>query len=353
MGISHLSIIKANPDVDVAAVCDSSGYLLSIMEKYTGVQPYSDMDAMIAEQDLDAVVISTPNSLHAAMVKKALDHGLHVFCEKPFCLDPADSLALADQADQAGLVTQVGYHNRFVGAFAEVKSLIDSGAIGVVTNVLAEAYGPVVTKPKGSTWRSKSTEGGGCLYDYAAHPVNLLNWYLGLPTAARGTAMNKVFSKETEDQVFSTMYWADGTTAQISVNWSDESQRKMTTKMTIWGTKGKIYADRQECQVFLSDGAAIPQGYTKGWNAKYTTEMTEPVDFYLRGEEYSAQIASFVQRVHKQELDGTNNFRDAWATDQTLQMIVDDAASPLAVSPARTTSTNGTSRWKRLFRRSR
>ncbi len=74
------------------------------------------------------------------------------------------------------------------------------------------------------------------------------------------------------------------------MNWSDESQRKMTTKLTIWGTNGRIYADRQECQVYLRDTRRHPAGYQTGWNVRYTTELTEPVWFYLRGEEYSAQL---------------------------------------------------------------
>ena len=108
------------------------------------------------------------------MVRQCLARGLHVFCEKPFCLDPAESVG-AHRARRRphGLVTQVGYHYRFVGAFDEVKRLLDAGAIGQVTQVLAEAYGPVVLKPQGATWRSKKNLGGGSLYDYAAHPLNL------------------------------------------------------------------------------------------------------------------------------------------------------------------------------------
>ena len=64
----------------------------------------------------------------------------------------------------------------------------------------------------------------------------------------------------------------------------------MTTRITVWGTAGRIFADRQECQVYLRDGAVAPEGYEQGWNVSYTTELTEPVWFYLRGEEYSAQI---------------------------------------------------------------
>ena len=102
--------------------------------------------------------------------------------------------------------------------------------------------------------------GGGCLYDYAAHPVDLLTWYFGPVERVSGSVLGKVFSKETEDEVFSTLSFANGTTGQLSVSWSDESQRKMTTKVTIWGTHGRIYADRQEIQVFLRAGATPPGG---------------------------------------------------------------------------------------------
>ena len=108
------------------------------------------------------------------------------------------------------MVTQVGYHNRFVGTFREVKALLDAGAIGTVSNILGEAYGPVVLRRKGSTWRSRKEEGGGSLYDYAAHPINLLNWYLGEPIGVGGTILNSIFSREIDDEVFSTLFYPDG-----------------------------------------------------------------------------------------------------------------------------------------------
>ena len=155
MGLSHLSIFRAHPDVDLVAVCDSTGYVLDVLSKYTGLRTYKDLSAMLAAEQLDAVVIATPSHLHAPMVRTALEAGVHVFCEKPFTLDDADGQALTALARERGLVTQVGYHNRFVAAFAELKRLIDAGALGEVTHVVAEAYGPVVLAPKGGTWRSR------------------------------------------------------------------------------------------------------------------------------------------------------------------------------------------------------
>jgi predicted dehydrogenase len=325
MGLSHHAIVNAHPDVEVAGVCDSSSYVLGVLKKYTGVTTYSDFDAMLDRAELDAVVIATPSSSHAKMVRTALERDLHVFCEKPFTLNPQDADALSALANERNLVTQVGYHNRFIGAFREVKRLLDAGAIGEVTHVLGEAYGPVVLKPKGGTWRSQRTEGGGCLYDYAAHVLDLVNWYVGEPLGVGGTALNSVFSREIDDEVFGTLYYPQGTTAQISVNWSDESYRKMTTRITVWGKKGRIFVDRQECQVYIRDTATPPVGYEHGWNVRYTTELTEPVWFYLRGEEYSAQIDAFVQRVKERRTDGLNRFDSAGVTDRIIGMLVADA----------------------------
>lgn len=327
MGLSHVSMIRAHPDVSVDAVVDSTGYVLDVLSKYTGLRTFTRYEDMLEQVELDAVIIATPTRFHAAMVRAALERDLHVFCEKPLCLTAAESEELAELAAQRNLVTQVGYHNRFVGAFREVKRLLDAQAIGRVTHVLAEAYGPVVLKPKGSTWRSQRSEGGGCLYDYAAHPINLVNWYLGAPTGVGGTVLGSVFSADTEDEVFSTLFFDGGLSGQVSVNWSDESYRKMTTRVTLWGTLGRITADRQECQVYLRDKATPPKGYQHGWNVRYTTELTDPVWFYLRGEEYSAQLDEFVRRVGQRDVKGVNDFASAAITDRVLELMVGDAAA--------------------------
>lgn len=332
MGISHLGMIRAHSGVELAAVCDSTGYVLDILSKYTGLKTYSDYAKMLDEVALDAVIIATPSRVHTPMVKAALDKGLHVFCEKPFTLKAGESEMLAALAAEKGLVTQVGYHNRFVGAFQEVKRLLDTDAIGTVHHVQAEAYGPVVLKPKGSTWRTQRSEGGGCLYDYAAHPINLVNWFFGMPDSVGGSVLGKIFSAETDDEVYGTLYFPDGKTASLSVNWSDESFRKMTTRVTISGTAGRIYADRQEIQVFLREGAPLPAGYEHGWNIRYTTELTEEVDFYMRGEEYTAQLDHFVKRIGNPALPAANDFQSAAQTDRVIEMIIEDAAQ----DPART-----------------
>ncbi len=332
MGLSHLAMINAHPEVKLAAICDATGYILDVLNKYTGVQTFTDFRRMLEEIELDAVIIATPSSMHGPMVRAALDKGLHIFCEKPFSLDPNESDELSVLATELGVVNQVGYHYRFVGAFQEVKRLLDKGAIGKVSHVLAEAYGPVVMRPKGSTWRTQRTEGGGCLYDYAAHPLNLINWYLGMPNGVGGSVLNSIFSKETDDEVFGSLYFDGGTSAQISVNWSDESYRKMSTKISIWGTTGRIIADRQEIQVFLRNTAKIPDGYHEGWNIRNTTELTDEVWFYVRGEEYSAQLDYFVQCIAQKRSENVNSFASAAQTDKVIAMMIIDSQKGSSVS---------------------
>lgn len=335
MGLSHYAMINAHPRVKVEAVCDSTGYVLDVLNKYTGVRIFTDFDTLLAEVPLDAIIIATPSSMHSKMVNAALTKGLHVFCEKPFCLDTKDGELAIRTAIGKSLVNQVGYHYRFVGAFQEVKRLLDANAIGKVTHVLAEAYGPVVLKPKGASWRTQRSQGGGCLYDYAAHPLNLVNWYFGAPLGLGGTVLNKIFSKETDDEVFGTLYFADGLSAQISVNWSDESYRKMSTKISIWGTDGRITADRQECQVYLRDAATLPVDYQYGWNSRYTTDLTESVWFYLRGEEYSAQLDYFVKCIEEKRAHfNVNSFQDALMTDKVISMMIADAEKGASVASA-------------------
>jgi hypothetical protein len=100
-------------------------------------------------------------------------------------------------------------------------------------------------------------------------------------------------------------------------------------------------------QVFLREHAPIPAGYEAGWNVRYTTDLTDPVSFYLRGEEYSAQLEHFVRRVRDGATDGTNTFSSAVETDQCIDLMIADACTgpsqvvgsgpPLTRNPARTT----------------
>jgi predicted dehydrogenase len=323
MGLSHLAILRTHPLANIVAGCDATTYLTDGLSKHANLKCYNDYDRLLDSEDLDAIVIATPSKSHASMVEKALQRGLHVFCEKPFVLQVEDGQRLVELADQKHRVTQVGYHYRFVGAFQEAARVVKSGALGRIHHIRAEAFGPVVLRPKGGTWRSSKTEGGGALYDYACHAVDLIHFVHQAPEAVSGVVRQPVFSRDVDDEVYSTLHFSDGSSGQLSVNWSDESYRKMATKVSIWGTNGRIVVDRQECQVYMRSPAPELPDYQQGWTVKYTTELTKEVWFYLRGEEYSAQIDHFFCNIRDKRMDGENSFRSALEADRVVAMLLD------------------------------
>jgi predicted dehydrogenase len=347
MGLSHLAILRAHPLIDVVAGCDNTAYLTDVLGKYTGLKGYSDYDEMLRREQLDAVLIATPSRLHVPMVGKAIDRGLHVFCEKPFVLDVGQGEQLVSAAMTRRLTTQVGYHYRFVGAFREAARIVKSGALGKVHHVRVEAYGPVVLRRKGGTWRSAKNEGGGALYDYACHAIDLANFVAGVPDSVSGVVRESVFSRDVDDEVYCSLRFASGASGQLCVNWSDESFRKMSTKVSVWGTNGRVSADRQECQIYLREPfPALPE-LRKGWTIHYTTDLTDEVWFYLRGEEYSAQIDYFAQSISLGRIDGENTFSSALESDRIVSMILGEATPPAGTKGA--DSRPGVLR--RLFRR--
>lgn len=324
MGISHCSILGAHPDVELAGVCDASTFHLMVLEKYSPFPCFSDYKKMLKECALDCLFIATPTRLHAEMAQHAMDQGVHLFLEKPLCLNMEEGRALADKARARGIITQVGYHNRFIGTFRETRRLLEKGVLGEVYHFLGEAYGPVVLREKGGTWRSSQAEGGGCLYDYATHVINLLNFYFGMPTGVGGTVLQRIHSQGVDDAVYSTLFYAKGLSGQISVNWSDESHRKMSTQITILGKGGKIVCDAQELKIFLSRDCP-EEGLRKGWNIKWLTELSPEVGFFLRGEEYSAQVDHFIQCVKERRPDHVHSVEAALETNAVVEMLQKDS----------------------------
>ncbi len=250
-----------------------------------------------------------------------------MFCEKPFALDPQTGFRLADLAERHRLVNQVGYHYRFIAAFNEAKRLLDRKIIGNLHHLRVEAYGPVVLRPKGSTWRSQKSEGGGCLFDYSCHAIDLVNYLVGRPATVSGTVLNSVFSNDVDDEIYSTLQFSDGFFGQLATNWSDESFRKMSVKLSLWGTNGRMNVDRQEIQVYVRSLPEPIDGFSPGWNVRYTTELTRPVQFYVRGEEYSAQIDHFVQCIQTGST-AVSNFRTASDTSLVANKMREDARRP-------------------------
>jgi predicted dehydrogenase len=144
---------------------------------------------------------------------------------------------------------------------------------------------------------------------------------MGAPEAVLASRLRSVYSRDVEDTVYALFGYAGGASGQLEANWSDESYRKMTTTLAVYGTKGKILADRQECQVFLKAGEGF-EDYSEGWTTRYITDLQAPTAYYLRGEEYSSQIDDFMRSVKTRDPLGENSFESATATDEVIERIL-------------------------------
>ena len=355
MGITHFSILNTHPSVEIVAICDQSSTMLKILKKYLNLKTYPDYREMIAEEKLDFVVISTPSDSHADAIKHALEHNLHVFTEKPLALTKKDGREILDMLEGKSVVNQVGYVNRFNEVFMEVKKLIDSGLIGEVKSFCSEMYGATILRDAKGNWRSKRKTGGGCLYEFASHCIDLVLYFFGRPEQVVGSVLQSIYSSQVEDAVFSTFIYQQGFSGTIIANWSDESYRKPTNIFTVFGTKGKIIADKHAYKIYLRQDEP-EMGFCRGWNTRYITDFAEPVRFYVRGNEFTRQLDDFIECIENGSLATVCSFHDGFVTDVVMEDIRLDA-----IAESRKTETSGNtggtrksetardSFWKRTF----
>lgn len=327
MGITHYSILNTHPSVSVGAVCDASDVMLGVLNKYTGIPIYSDYREMIQEQPLDFVVVSTPSDSHGEIIRYCIDHGLHTFVEKPFALSADEGRETLSRLEGKALANQVGYVNRFNEVFMEVKKLLDSGLLGEIRSFSSEMYGATVLKDSKNGWRGRRKAGGGCMYEFASHCIDLAVYLFGMPENVGGCVTRSVYSSQVEDLVGATLFYGDGCSGSVTVNWSDESYRKPTNIVKVFGTKGRIVADKHAYKVCLRQ-ADRKSGFEKGWNTRYITEFAEPVRFYVRGNEFTRQLDYFVQGIEEKRTENVASFAEALRTDMVMEAITENAALP-------------------------
>ncbi|MGC3999277.1 MAG: Gfo/Idh/MocA family oxidoreductase [Anaeromyxobacter sp.] len=180
--LEHLPGLRSRDDVEVTALCGRDPARLAEVAGRQGVpHTFTDWHALIRSGRVDAVVIALPNALHHPVAMAALQAGLHVICEKPLALDLARARELAETARAAGRATLTFFTHRQVGAVAQLKRLVERGALGQPVHVSASYFTASHLKPgKAAAWRMMRAESGtGVLGDLGSHLVDLVRWLLG------------------------------------------------------------------------------------------------------------------------------------------------------------------------------
>lgn len=323
MGMTHFSILNTHPSVELVAVCDSSGFVLKNATRYMGVKAFKSFDKMLETMGLDFVIVATPTAMHADATECAISNNAHVFVEKPLALDPEQGRHLLELLKGKRLVHQVGYAMRFHDIFLKVKWLLESGALGEVLTFAVEMNGPVVLHDARKSWRSRTTEGGGCLYDFASHSVDLINYLVGPPDEVVGTVFNRIHSDGVEDAISSTFVYGNGARGNLLANWSDPSYRKPSCRFEALGRRGTVVADFYTYKVFFHEDPQMA-GYTEGWNEGYLADLAEPVRFYVRGFQFTRQLDYFIDCILEQRACETCSFEDGLCTDIIMRRIRTD-----------------------------
>jgi predicted dehydrogenase len=177
---AHIPRIQEDGSAELTAVVDTSEeQATALMDKWGKKVPfYTDYRQMIRSHDLDAIMISSPHSMHYEQAKYAIDQGLHVLVEKPLTISSKHTRALIKQADKKGKILLVSYQRNFMAPHLYARELIQKGAIGEIRGVVS-----YVTQNWGGVkgWRLvPELSGGGMFLDTGSHLVASTLWITGL-----------------------------------------------------------------------------------------------------------------------------------------------------------------------------
>ncbi len=320
MGLSHLANVNQTPGIKVQAICDTSKPLLRFLEKNTQFKSFDDYKKMIDDSPLDGIMINVPNSFHFDIAQYCIKKGICVFVEKPLTLRYADSKTLVDLARDNGVKGQVGYVNRYNPMFQRVKSLLEGNVIGTVTNYTNRMVGSVVLKESSKGWRNDYSKGGGCLFDYGPHCLDLATYLFGTDALVQSSVLKKIFSTKVDDIVYATLLHNEAIVGFNYINWSDSSVRKASNTVEIYGTKGKIVANKQELSVFSTEPNPLFK-LEQGWNQFYITDENTNVNYYLRGEDFSRQLEEFSKLLNGEIDKSISSLETASITDKIVENI--------------------------------
>ncbi|MET0697608.1 MAG: Gfo/Idh/MocA family oxidoreductase [Acidimicrobiia bacterium] len=220
----------------VAAVSRNQGRADDFALEFGARFAYSDYDEMLANPEVDAVFIATPNLFHADQVVAAARAGKHVFCDKPLGINVADARRALDACESAGVSLGVNFHNRHLPWVRDVSRLIAVGTIGDVRVVqLQVASGP----RHYDNWRADPVMAGlGSVHNVGVHGLDFLRVLLHSdPVEVMAMFDQAPGSGEVEMLALIQLRFENGVMVQYNAN---EKLRDPLNDIVIYGTQGRV-----------------------------------------------------------------------------------------------------------------
>jgi predicted dehydrogenase len=187
---AHIAAINHYAEhMEVAAMCDILPEMLEEKKKLVKAgkpRLYTDYEKMLKEgDDLHAVSVVLPNTLHRAGTIASLEAGKHVLCEKPLTLELTNTKAIIETADRTRRIVQVGTQSRHAPGYALLAEKLQDGLIGPVLYGWAQTFRgdwrkiyPDPEEDSKKNWRMKQSEGGAVVYEMGIHTIDLFNWFI-------------------------------------------------------------------------------------------------------------------------------------------------------------------------------
>ena len=243
----HIPELHANPDVTLVAFSGRrEAQARAIAERY-GVSEVCGGDdgwrQLIGRSDIDALLICTPNVLHAPIATLAAEAGQHILIEKPLAPTLEEARRIVAAASAGGVVCAVAYHRRFKPLYRETHTLLRAGILGRLYSVHAELShaGPEAWAPTATWFFDPARAGGGAVVDLGTHMADLVTWLVGAkPVELASLVATQEKPTSLEDHSICMFRFADGMLGTITASWNT---RPGARRVVVIGERGTLTAD--------------------------------------------------------------------------------------------------------------
>ena len=243
IGMRRTRITNAHPGIELVGIVDVKPDCLTLAREVTGDRCVvgTDYVKVIQMTRPHAVIISTPNYLHAPMTMTCLELGVHVLCEKPLAISVMMASRCVDYAHKKKLKLKVGANHRFWRGVRQIIETIEQGTIGTVERVEGE-IGYLLPDIRSEWYREKEHSGGGTIIDNCPHLIDVISQILSTSGGdriqrVRCTTTRDDLGYEVEDRASGVMLSRHGRTVTLKSTWSDGDYRM---NLEIQGSKGRL-----------------------------------------------------------------------------------------------------------------
>ncbi|WP_226575072.1 Gfo/Idh/MocA family protein [Acuticoccus sediminis] len=330
IGSRHAEAIAVAEGAVLAAVADPSEAVGRPVGEKHGVPYLATLDELIARDDVDAVILATPNQVHVEGGLACVAAGKPVLVEKPLATDLAEARRLVEAAEAAGVALAVGHHRRHNPLMTKAKELVDEGRLGTIASVQATTW---FMKPDDyfeTPWRRK--KGAGPVYLNLAHDIDLLHMLCGPVTTVHAMESNAVRGNEVEETAVVILRFASGTLGTVNI--CDTAVTPWSWEMT--ARENPVYpATSEDCYWLAGTHGALAIPSLSLWTNPARRSWWEPIAAtrfpYPFADPLVCQIEQFAAVVRGEEAPKVTG-RDGLAALEVIEAVKTSAATGAAVT---------------------